>query len=95
MTTKPSQAGGRACARIEAWKRRRIEPYSAVGIQRMACIRCGAKALHQWQVCADDRLFRPLCIDCDVALNALVLRWMGDPNADAKMRRYRLNMVRS
>jgi len=28
-------------------------------------------------------------LQCDIALNALVLKWAGDPDADAKMRKYK------
>ena len=66
-------------------------PYTEAGIRRLPCFRCGRPASYQWQVCADGRLYRPLCTDCDVALNELVLRWMGDPDADAKVETYRAN----
>lgn len=63
-------------------------PYTADGIKRLPCFRCGKSAATQWQVCADKRLFRPICIDCDVALNLLVLNWMNDPDAKAKVADY-------
>jgi hypothetical protein len=47
-------------------------------------VRCGEPARFQWNCCADGNLWRPLCLSCDVELNAMVLRWMGDPDADAK-----------
>ena len=68
--------------------RDRREPYTALGMRRVRCCRCGGQAVHQWQACADRNNFRPLCLDCDIALNALVLEWMGDPNAAAKVARY-------
>ncbi len=67
---------------------RRI-PYTARGIGRLPCFRCGRRATFQWQVCADGRLYRPLCTGCDIELNKLVLRWMGDPEAIEKIERYR------
>lgn len=54
----------------------------------MRCIRCGKRAVFQWQVCADGNVWRPLCPTCDVALNRMVLQWMGDPAAEAKIKRY-------
>lgn len=66
----------------------RREPYTAAGITRLPCFRCGEPSVHQWQVCADKRLFRPLCLACDIALNRLVLEWAGDPDVDAKMKEY-------
>ncbi len=68
----------------------RRAPYTALGIRRVPCYRCGQPAQYQWQVCADDRLFRPLCLDCDIDLNRVVLRWMKDPEAESKLARYEL-----
>lgn len=61
----------------------------ALGIRRLPCFRCGGKAHASWQVCADGNLHRPLCLACDIELNALVLEWMGDPDAAAKIATYR------
>ncbi len=66
----------------------RRQPYTTAGIRRLPCCRCGRPADSQWQVCADGRLFRPICDPCDIELNAMVLRWMGDPDAEAKIARY-------
>lgn len=49
----------------------RREPYTSTGISHPPCFRCGQPAAHQWQICADDGLFRPLCNRCDAALNEL------------------------
>lgn len=67
----------------------RKTPYTEVGIRRVPCYRCGKPASFQWQACADGRLFRPLCLNCDIALNKLVLHWMGDPDADMKITKYK------
>lgn len=66
----------------------RREPYTAIGIRRLRCVRCGGQAVHQWQVCADGNNRRPLCLDCDIALNKLVLEWARDPRAHEKVARY-------
>jgi hypothetical protein len=66
----------------------RTQPYTAIGIRRVLCVRCGDPAVHQWQVCADGNHHRALCLECDIALNALVLAWANDPNAAAKMISY-------
>lgn len=69
----------------------RTKPYTEAGICRLPCFRCGNRpAKYQWQVCADRRLFRPLCAACDVLLNVMVLRWMRDPEADRKIAEYKL-----
>lgn len=76
------------------WRRHgRSQPYTEAGVRRLPCVRCGAPAVHQWQVCADGRLYRPVCTACDVDLNALVLRWAGDPDAEAKIAAYAERIV--
>jgi hypothetical protein len=67
--------------------------YTQIGIRRLPCFRCGARSEYQWNVCADG-LFRTLCVRCDVGLNALVLRWMKDPEAEKKIARYRASSSR-
>lgn len=71
---------------------RRI-PYTEKGISRAKCSHCGEPAAHQWSLnaCADGnrKLWYPLCIDCDIALNELSLRFMNDPDVDEKMRVYK------
>lgn len=71
-----------------AWQRERRKPYTARGVQRLPCIRCGGRATFQWQICSDGNNYRPLCVACDVALNRLVLDWMGHPNAQALSNAY-------
>jgi hypothetical protein len=66
----------------------RREPYTSAGILRVPCVRCGARALHQWNVCADGNRYRALCLDCDIALNKLVLEWANCPDAVAKVAAY-------
>jgi hypothetical protein len=70
------------------WDVERREPYTVVGIRRLACIRCGGAAEEQWQICADRNRFRPICLPCDVALNRLVLEFMRHPNVEDVMQRY-------
>ena len=71
--------------------RPRTEPYTAQGITRVSCVRCSAPAVHQWQVCADNNRYRALCLDCDIALNRLVLDWANDPMASQKIEAYELD----
>lgn len=71
------------------WSRRRRAPYTALGIRRVPCVRCGEPAAHQWHICSDGNRPRAICLACDVALNALVLRWMRHPEAEALIKRYR------
>lgn len=72
-----------------SWPAGRRAPYTVRGIARMTCIRCGGQAVHQWQICADGNKQRPLCVDCDIKLNALVLKWARDPDAGKKIAAYK------
>ena len=67
----------------------RTKPYTEIGIKRLKCARCNNKGYASWQVCADDRIYRPMCLQCDIELNELVLKWMGDPLVEEKMGKYR------
>lgn len=63
------------------WQIIRKLPYTAIGILRKKCIRCGNPAHVQWQICSDGNNYRPLCLDCDIDLNAMVLKWAKHPHA--------------
>lgn len=69
--------------------RGRRQPYTARGIRRVRCFRCGGPGHAQWQICADDRRYRVVCLECDVALNRLVLRWMRFPAWRTMLAAYR------
>ena len=62
------------------WQVVRAKPYTVIGIARLKCIRCDNGAKVQWQVCSDGNNYRPLCIECDKALNRLVLKFMRHPH---------------
>ena len=66
----------------------RTKPYTAIGIRRLKCFRCGARAGATWQICSDGGIFRPICHQCDVELNYWVLRWMNFPDWEAKFKQY-------
>ncbi len=70
----------------------RRRPYTVEGVKRLKCFRCEKKARFQWQICADGNVFRPMCEACDVALNSLVLGFMGDPDRAHKIRDYKRKM---
>lgn len=67
----------------------RKKPYTVIGIRRLKCFRCGKQAKYQWQICSDGNVYRPICEDCDIALNELVLSFMGFEDKEEKMVRYR------
>lgn len=66
----------------------RKKPYTEEGIKRQKCYRCGAPASEQWQCCADNNIWRPICKECDILLNELVLRYMHDPHWHNKIIAY-------
>lgn len=67
----------------------RLKPYTEIGIRRQPCTRCGKPSRYQWQICADKRIFRTLCADCDVELNAMVMRWVWGDTREADIEAYR------
>lgn len=71
-----------------AWIGRR-KPYTAIGISRIPCARCGAPSTQQWSICALDNRYLGCCDYCDTALNALVLYFFGVKGRRTIMARYR------
>ena len=67
----------------------RRKPYTAIGIRRLRCIRCGDQAKYQWQICADGNTWRPICAECDYELNKLVMLWMFGNTRDDAIEKYR------
>lgn len=67
----------------------RKNPYTAIGIKRCKCVRCGKRARYQWQICADGNTYRPLCAECDIELNELVLKWARFLDWESKMQEYK------
>ncbi len=67
----------------------RTKPYTKAGIKRMKCFRCNAPASAQWQICSDGNQYRPICTECDVKLNRLVVEFMGFKDVDGMMSRYK------
>jgi len=74
---------------VTPWSVKRTKPYTEIGIKRLGCVRCGKKATFQWQICSDGNNFRPLCIECDIALNRTVLEFMNHPDVDVLMEEYK------
>jgi hypothetical protein len=72
--------------------RGRLKPYSAIGIARVPCCRCGAPANQQWQACANGRRYLPVCIECDIAINRMALEFMGFDRVDERIAMYAENL---
>ena len=66
----------------------RTKPYTPTGIRRVPCARCDKPSRYQWQICADDRVFRGLCEECDIELNAMVMRWVWGDTREADIAAY-------
>lgn len=66
----------------------RTKPYTQIGIRRLKCFRCGKRAEFQWQICSDKSQYRPLCLDCDIELNKIILEFMGFPNKEELLSNY-------
>ena len=71
--------------------RGRRKPYTAIGIGRVPCARCGVRpSVHQWSVCANGNRWLGVCTRCDIALNRLALKFFRFPQAERErlMQRY-------
>lgn len=66
----------------------RAKPYSLAGIRRCRCRRCGKAASAQWSICANGNRQVPICTACDIALNRMVLTWLGADRVDDRMAIY-------
>lgn len=55
----------------------RRKPYTEIGIRRVPCMRCGSPSSRQWQICSLGNQWVGVCSKCDIALNRMVLRFMG------------------
>lgn len=60
--------------------RGRRKPYSYQGIHRVPCARCGKPSRYQWQCCSNRNRWLGVCRDCDIKLNAWVLRFFKFTN---------------
>lgn len=66
-----------AAGRALGMRRKR---YTEKGISRVPCVRCGEPSAAQFQVCATRNQWCAVCRNCDLALNALVVKFMKLPN---------------
>jgi hypothetical protein len=70
----------------------RFEPYTEIGVRRVPCTRCGKPGHASWNICADkvgDRTqYRALCVDCDIELNTMVMRWAFGETREADIAAY-------
>lgn len=62
-------------------------PYTKIGIRRAKCF-CGNRAAFQWSTCANGHRYIPVCKECDLRLNRLILDFLNHPYTDTLMVRY-------
>lgn len=67
----------------------RLKPYTKSEIKKVKCFRCGKPSQQQWQICADNGVYRAICRKCDISLNSLVLRWMRFKDWRKKLEKYK------
>lgn len=76
----------------------RFTPYTEAGIKRVPCARCGKPSHAQWNVCADKvgarTQYRGLCLDCDIGLNVVAMRYVFGKSREADIDRYRFTARR-
>jgi hypothetical protein len=69
----------------------RRRAYTGVGLRRVPCAHCGEPASEQWSLrpCAIGTTgWYPLCTDCDVELNRVVMEFLRLPDAEERLARY-------
>ncbi len=66
----------------------RKKPYTEIGIRRLKCRRCGKKCVAQWSACANNMQYIPMCLDCDIEINRMVLEYFNIPNRKLLMKEY-------
>lgn len=69
----------------------RAKPYTRHGLARVPCAHCGEPSAHQWHLtpCAlPGGGWFGVCTPCDLALNAMVLRFLRRPNAAQLLEAY-------
>ena len=71
----------------------RFEPYTAIGVKRVPCARCGQKPGHaSWNVCADNIGNRPqyrvLCVECDIRMNKIAMEFVFGRSRDGVVAAY-------
>jgi len=69
----------------------RTKPYTAEGIKRVPCFRCGEPASQQWNICSLPGYYA-ICTSCDVALNKTVLKFMKVPNVGKQIGKYKKSL---
>jgi hypothetical protein len=65
----------------------RRKPYTERGLKRLTCSRCLKSASKQWQTPIDG-CWHPLCAECDIEMNRMMLLCLYDDEVDDKIDAY-------
>ena len=69
--------------------RRKDHLYTARGIKRVPCVRCGGPGHASWHICADGNRQRVFCLECDIAANRMAMVFaFGAAKSRKAMREY-------
>lgn len=52
----------------------RKQPYTAKGVSRVPCVKCGKPSEFQWRICSTDK-HTAVCRECDIEINRMVSEW--------------------
>jgi NAD-dependent SIR2 family protein deacetylase len=64
-------------------------PYTRRSIKRAQCVRCGERASDAFTICAAGTHRQlPVCKECDIAINAMIVRFLGFPDAEQMIETY-------
>ncbi len=67
----------------------RRKPYTARGISRVPCVKCGKPSQAQWRICATS-MWTPVCEACDIKINRKIATWaFGKETADRLIEVYK------
>lgn len=67
----------------------RRKPYTAIGIARVPCAKCGKPARSQWSACSLDNFWIPVCKPCDIELNETAVRFIYGRRKNRELENYR------
>lgn len=68
------------------------QPYTDDEIKHVKCCRCGGIPAAQWNCCANDGRWLPICAPCDVELNAYLLNFFNIPEKKKLLNKYITNL---
>ena len=72
----------------------RVGVYYEEELPTTPCFRCGATpSAYTWTICSDGNRYRPICLPCDIALQEVVLLFMGFKNWRSKLERYKARVA--